>query len=98
MALVLLTLPSGVSSCYVTIDPGNMDSGTGGTNKILVHYVWGEYSYDPYRLYKKCIENDVMSKDNQKIQAIYKCMKKIRANVLRPPSLLYPSSCPSQCK
>ena len=85
MALVLVTLPSGVTSCYVTIDPENMDAGTGGTDKVIVHYEWGVYSYDPYCLYKKFIENGDMSKDSPKIQAIYNGVKKFRTNVIEAP-------------
>eukprot|EP00957_Ditylum_brightwellii_P162368 12363720-Ditylum_brightwellii.AAC.1 len=42
MLLVLLTLPSGVTRCNVSIDPDSMYSGSGGTNKIVASYEWGE--------------------------------------------------------
>eukprot|EP00957_Ditylum_brightwellii_P146500 11153768-Ditylum_brightwellii.AAC.1 len=71
MVLVLLTLPSGVTSCNVSIDPDSMYSRSGGTNKIVMSYELGEYSFKPLMLYKNFLQKGVMSRDHPKIQAVY---------------------------
>ena len=85
MVLVLLTLPSGVTSCHVAIDPDSMCSRSGGTNKIMVSYEWGDYSFKPLMLYKSFLQKGVMSKDHPKIQAIYNGLKKFRDNIEQAP-------------
>ena len=85
MALVLLTLPSGVTSCTVTVDPDSLTKGTGGTNSILVSYEWGECSFNPLRLYQKKIKQNKMNENDPKIQAIYNGVKNIRSNVKQAP-------------
>eukprot|EP00957_Ditylum_brightwellii_P010175 768876-Ditylum_brightwellii.AAC.1 len=67
MVLVLLTLPSGVTSCYVSIDPDSIYSRSGGTNKIVVNYEWGEYSFKPLMVYKNFLQKGIMSRDHPKI-------------------------------
>ena len=47
MTHILLTLPSRVMSCTVTVDPDSLVKDTGGTNSILVSYEWGDCSFDP---------------------------------------------------
>ena len=85
MALILLTLPSGVTSCTVTVDPDSLVKGTGGTNSILVSYEWGNCSFDPLCLYAKQLKKKNMTENDPKIQAIYNGVKIIRSNVTQAP-------------
>lgn len=68
IALVLLTLPSGVTSCHVALDLDDMSEMSGGTNKVRVSYEWGEYSFNPLAPYCKLIKKKTTTNDHPKIQ------------------------------
>eukprot|EP00957_Ditylum_brightwellii_P069823 5302043-Ditylum_brightwellii.AAC.1 len=69
----------------VSIDPDSMYSESGGTNKIVVSYECGEYSFKTLMLYKNFLQKDLMSRDHPKIQAVYNGLKIFRDNIEQAP-------------
>eukprot|EP00957_Ditylum_brightwellii_P096918 7381296-Ditylum_brightwellii.AAC.1 len=88
IALVLFTLPSGVTSCNVSLDPESLSSQTGGTDKVVVSYEWGEFSYNLLALFRNMINKNLMTFDHPKIQAIKRLL------TISGPTLLLPTKIP----
>jgi hypothetical protein len=82
--VVVLTLPSGVTTCKVRLDESSRTA-TGGTNAVVIEYDWGLFSYDPECLYSQCIAAGKMTQDHPKIQAMRKELTKLRGNINEAP-------------
>ena len=85
--LVLVTLPSGVTSCTVNLDcVEGASTGNGGTNSIKVTFDWGRFSFQPEDLYHQKIDSGELEATHPKLLAVKQELKKLRSNVTEAPS------------
>eukprot|EP00957_Ditylum_brightwellii_P123542 9419671-Ditylum_brightwellii.AAC.1 len=77
MVYILYTLPYGVSTCEVILDPSGL--------KVKVSYEWSEYSYKTNKMYAAYLKKKHITPDHPKIQTVNKKLKETRYYITESP-------------
>eukprot|EP00957_Ditylum_brightwellii_P113497 8653779-Ditylum_brightwellii.AAC.1 len=85
IVLVLVTLPSGVQKCNPSLDKTCVSCYNGDTNKLVINYTWGDFSFIPEKHYCTDIAKGILQVAHPKIVAIKRKLKEIRSSLCQVP-------------